>query len=278
MAELPPDCVQALGELARGARLVVALTGAGVSAESGIPTFRGPEGYWRVGSRNYRPENLATFAAFRQMSWEIWGWYLYRRGVCRRAEPNPAHRALAMLEEELGERMVLVTQNIDGLHLRAGSSAERTWQIHGHIGSLRCSAECGRSPEPIPEELDLLWDKARIPEGKERELLTCPGCGAPRRPHVLWMDEYYDEENYRFDSALRAAANTDLLLVAGTSGMTNLPLHMGAVALKRGTPMLVINLEDNPFSEALQDGGVGWYAPGTASELVPRAVAALLPS
>ena len=90
---------------------VVVLTGAGISAESGIPTFRGAEGYWTVGSRNYRPEELSTFEAFARMPAEVWSWYLYRRSVCREAAPNPAHRALVELESALGDDFVLITQN-----------------------------------------------------------------------------------------------------------------------------------------------------------------------
>ena len=88
---------------------IVFLTGAGISAESGIPTFRGPEGYWRIGSKNYQPESLATRAAFEQMPEEIWAWYLYRRAVCRAARPNAAHLALVAIEKVLGERFLLVT-------------------------------------------------------------------------------------------------------------------------------------------------------------------------
>src|SRR2546426_10737611 len=100
---------------------VIALTGAGVSAESGIPTFRGRDGYWTVGSRDYHPQELATHAAFARMPWDVWAWYLYRRGVCRAAAPNPAHHALVRLAAH--PRFALVTQNVDGLHRRAGSPA-----------------------------------------------------------------------------------------------------------------------------------------------------------
>src|SRR5262245_34496521 len=112
-----------LAPLAAGAdteQKVIVLTGAGVSAESGIPTFRGKEGYWTVGAREYHPQELATHAAFEAMPLEVWAWYLYRRGVCRAAAPNPAHAAIAAIERALGNRFVLVTQNVDGLHLRAG--------------------------------------------------------------------------------------------------------------------------------------------------------------
>ncbi|MEM9195817.1 MAG: Sir2 family NAD-dependent protein deacetylase, partial [Myxococcota bacterium] len=116
---------------------VVFLTGAGISAESGIPTFRGEEGYWRVGSQNYHPQEMATRAAFRAMPDEVWAWYLYRRSVCRAADPNAAHRAVADLDSALGDGFLLVTQNVDGLHLRAGSPLERTYQIHGNIDYMR---------------------------------------------------------------------------------------------------------------------------------------------
>src|ERR1017187_4141744 len=95
---------------------VVFLTGAGISAESGIPTFRGPEGFWRVGSRNYQPTEMATAVAFARMPAEVWRWYLFRRGVCRSAAPNAAHRALVRFEKRAGDRFLLIIQNVDGLH------------------------------------------------------------------------------------------------------------------------------------------------------------------
>src|SRR3954466_12730475 len=93
----------------RGGNVVV-LTGAGISAESGIPTFRGKEGYWTIGAREYQPQELATWEAFQQMPWDVWAWYLYRRGVCRAAEPNAAHAAIVTLDGALGERFALITQ------------------------------------------------------------------------------------------------------------------------------------------------------------------------
>src|SRR5688572_10403206 len=133
------DLADLLARAASDGGRVVVLTGAGISAESGIPTFRGPEGYWRIGSVNWRPEQLATFAAFTAMPQAQWAWYLYRRGVCLAARPNAAHRALVDLERALGERFRLVTQNVDGLHLRAGSSTTRTLQIHGNLHFARCA-------------------------------------------------------------------------------------------------------------------------------------------
>src|SRR5690349_7061367 len=123
------DVIAACREaLARDGR-VVALTGGGVSAESGIPTVRGKEGYWTIGSREYHPQELATHEAFLAMPWEVWAWYLYRRGVCRVAAPNAGHAALVRWDLALGERFALVTQNVDGLHARAGSTPARTYTI-----------------------------------------------------------------------------------------------------------------------------------------------------
>src|SRR5215467_12132598 len=136
--------------LAREGRVVV-LTGAGISAESGIPTFRGKEGYWTVGSKEYHPQELATHEAFTAMPWDVWAWYLYRRTVCRRAEPNPGHHAIVRMAAALPDRFALVTQNVDGLHRRAGSPDASTYPIHGDISLMRCSAECGLDRWPIPD-------------------------------------------------------------------------------------------------------------------------------
>ena len=180
---------------------IVFLTGAGVSAESGIPTFRGAEGYWRVGSVNYRAEELATYEAFSRMPQDVWAWYLYRRGVCRAARPNAAHLALVDADRALESRFLLVTQNVDGLHLRAGSPSERTYQIHGNIDFMRCEDEHPRV-RPLPESIPLDWPKARALGDVERAALrSCSGNGWAR-PHVLFFDESYDEPLFRFEPSI----------------------------------------------------------------------------
>ena len=209
---------------------VVVLTGAGVSAESGIPTFRGKEGYWTVGSREYHPQELATHAAFTRMPWDVWAWYLYRRGVCRRAEPNAAHRALAALDCDL------ITQNVDGLHRRAGS--RRLYPIHGDIDHMRCADDCCLDIFAMPE--DVADPKAQ---------LRCPRCGGMARPHVLWFDESYDEPRFFLDTSRRLAAHAGLLVVAGTSAQTNLPWQVVTLALRAGATVIDVNIEDNPFGE-----------------------------
>ena len=256
--------------------LVVWLTGAGISAESGIPTFRGKEGYWKVGSQNYQPQEMATQAAFQQMPEEVWAWYLYRRGVCQGAEPNAAHRALVRAEQRDGDRFLLVTQNVDGLHLRAGNSLERTYQIHGNIDFMRCTRECLPAPVPMPDGIDVAWERGRSLTNAELDQLRCPQCGAMGRPHVLWFDESYDEANFRFQSSIDAARHASLVIVVGTTGATSLPMHIGTIAAQRGVPMLVVNPEPNPFSALVKRTGRGAFLPGTAGEWVPQLTDALL--
>ncbi len=130
---------------------LVVLSGAGISAESGIPTFRGKDGYWVVGYREYQPQEMATRAMFGRDPEAVWAWYLYRRGLCRGAAPNRGHRALVDLERLLGDRFRLVTQNVDGLHIRAGNSPARTYQIHGSIDHARCGVACSRQVWPLAE-------------------------------------------------------------------------------------------------------------------------------
>ncbi|MHC5064847.1 MAG: SIR2 family NAD-dependent protein deacylase [Planctomycetota bacterium] len=274
--EIPAAIKEILHRVARDAGRVVVLTGAGISAESGIPTFRGPEGFWRVGSVNYRPEELATFSAFSRMPLDLWGWYLHRRSACRHAQPNPAHLALVRLEEALADRFLLVTQNVDGLHLLAGSSQERCYQIHGNIHYLRCSAECGPNVWPLPDELPVEWPKDKQPEGKEIELLKCSRCDAFLRPHVLWFDECYDEERYRFESSLAAVESASLLLVIGTSGATSLPMHMVQTAASLEIPLLVVNADSSPFSQIAEASRDGAFLQGAAGSWLPLLVDCML--
>ena len=266
---------------------VVVLTGAGVSAESGIPTFRGKEGYWTIGpaqgagpigsvtrggAREYHPQELATHAAFLAMPWEVWAWYLYRRGVCRAAAPNAGHAALVRLEEALNprdatrggvnaeasprqrgregplaiDRFALITQNVDGLHRRAGS--QRMFPIHGDIDHMRCATDCVLDRWPIPEDVPALG-RGEAVSPTVRERLVCPRCGGLARPHVLWFDEMYDEPRFFLDTARRLAAGAALLVVAGTSAQTNLPWQVVTLAARAGALVLDVNIEDNPFGE-----------------------------
>ncbi len=227
---------------------VVVLTGAGISAESGIPTFRGEEGYWTVGSTVYRPMEMATQEAYSAMPEEVWRWYLHRRKVCRGVGPNAAHRALANLEEGLGDRFTLVTQNVDGLHIQAGNSLQRTYQIHGNIDYMRCAAACSNRIVPIP--VPFSGDASFI------DSLRCEQCHRPARPHILWFDECYSETLYRFESSIRAAQEAALLVIIGTSAQTNLPNQMVSLCARGGAAIIDINIEDNAFAAVAQQCGV----------------------
>ncbi len=240
-----------------GKRLTV-LTGAGISAESGIPTFRGPEGYWTVGSKEYHPQEMATWNMFSRAPLEVWKWYLYRMDVCGRAKPNRGHRALVEMETLFQDRFTLITQNVDNLHLRAGNSPKRTFQIHGNIFFMRCADECLETLYPLPDGVSGK-SKDQDLTADEIALLKCPACGATTRPHVLWFDETYNEVYFKFESSLRAAARTDLLIVVGTAGATNLPNQVAALAKHAGAVLVDINIEANPFSQLALTGEKGFF-------------------
>ncbi len=254
-------------------RLTV-LSGAGISAESGIPTFRGAEGYWAVGSTVYQPQEMATFAMFSRMPEAVWQWYLYRMGICRRAEPNPGHYALVAIEALLGERFTLITQNVDGLHLRAGNSPQRTLQIHGNVHAMRCSVACSHAVYPIPAEV-APKERDEPLSDSDRRHLRCPRCGARSRPHVLWFDECYDEEHYHLRSALNAARKTDLLLVIGTAGATSLPNQIAREVFHRGGAIVDINIDMNPFAQLARQCERGFFFRAPSASALPEVAAAL---
>lgn len=264
-----------LREIAQGTGRITALTGAGISAESGIPTFRGPEGYWTVGSTVYQPQEMATFHMFSRMPDEVWKWYLYRMGICRQAQPNPGHLALVAMERHFGDRFTLVTQNVDGLHLRAGNTLERTYQIHGNVNAMRCSLECSEAVYPIP--------KAVLPKSKEesltesdRQQLRCPLCGARSRPHILLFDESYNEHHYHFHSSLKAAQETALLLVVGTAGATNLPNQVAREVYLRNGVIIDVNIEFNPFAQLAQDSTRGFFIQEPSAAALPAILEAMI--
>lgn len=251
------------------AKKVTVLTGAGISAESGIPTFRGPEGYWTLGSKVYMPEEVATLAMFKQHPREVWEWYLYRLGVCLHADPNDGHKALVQMENHLGDRFTLITQNIDNLHIRAGNSLDRTFQIHGNINFTRCSEACNSELDLLADELKILREQKSL-NNKELELLHCQSCGGWLRPQVLWFDEYYDEEHFRFDSSLQVAASTDLLIIVGTSGATALPNHIVSLVQQKNGTIIDINPEENPFSDMAKSSPDGMFINLSSSQVLPQ--------
>jgi len=161
---------------------------------------------------------------------------------------------------------------VDGLHRRAGSSPERTWEIHGSIDRMRCADGCGAPMDAVPDAFDG-WTRERRFAEVDAARLRCAGCGGWMRPHVLWFDEYYDEPNFRYQSSLAAASATHLLLVVGTSGATTLPARMAEAAVLHGAALVDVNPEDNPFAYlARQSRGVAVRGPAGARlpEIVAR--------
>ncbi len=206
------------------ARSVAVLTGAGGSAESGIPTFRDAAGLWK----GFRPEDVASPEAFARDPGFVWDWYEARRRTVAACEPNAGHRALADFERRCGS-FTLITQNVDGLHTRAGS--RRVLEIHGSLWRVRCTG-CGETREEL---------RTPLPEVPPR----C-ACGALLRPGVVWFGETLDPA--LLAEAWRAAESADFFLVAGTSGQVQPAASLAEAALARGAAVVEINLEPTPLT------------------------------
>jgi NAD-dependent deacetylase len=203
---------------------VAVLTGAGISAESGIPTFRDAQtGLWA----QYNPEDLASPAAYATDTKLVWEWYAWRFELCVNAKPNPAHEKLALLEQRTPE-FLLVTQNVDGLHARAGS--ERMVELHGNIMQARCeSCQTRFALEPGFE----------IPP-------TCPNCGARARPNVVWFGEQLPRRE--LERAQIAFQTCEVALVIGTSGLVEPAASLGRIAKNRGAFLIELNPISTPLS------------------------------
>jgi NAD-dependent deacetylase len=232
---------------------VLVLTGAGVSAESGIPTFRGKDGYWR----NLDPAKLATPEAFARDSKLVWEWYRERRQRIRNAQPNAAHGVIAKLAQHADE-FLLVTQNVDDLHARAGFPKEKMVQIHGDIFVTKCS-RCefaypgrGGSPEPpVASENDV-------------DLPRCPACAALMRPGVVWFGEQLPwNELQRVENYLRRRS-CDLVIVAGTTATFGYIIDWALRARAPNGELIEVNPEETPLSRF-------------ATQLVREAAAIALP-
>lgn len=240
----PQPIPSKLIEILRSARHVAVLTGAGVSAESNIPTFREAQtGLWA----QYSPEELATPQAFQRNPKLVWDWYAWRRGLVSRAAPNPGHLALVRLEA-LVPRLTLITQNVDGLHARAGS--RNIIELHGNITRIICSR-----------------DRTVVPTWSESEELPprCPDCHSYLRPDVVWFGEMLPGE--AVSAAEHAAQTCDLFLTIGTSALVYPAAALPYTALDRGVPVVEINPNKTAFTPfatyALQ---------GPAGEILPKLV------
>lgn len=250
---------------------IIFLVGAGISVDSGIPTFRGKDGFWVSGSKNYKAEDFATWYMFEKAPKEVWKWYLYRKAKTHKAAPNAGHTGLVEIEKALKDRFVLVSQNVDGLHRKAGSSEENTYSIHGDMDFVRCSAACTTEKYPFPKEINLENRKDESISDQEWESLHCNKCGSLLRPHVLWFDESYNEVHYRLDSVLDKVDNAGMLFIIGTSGATSLPQHIAYTILNRMGMVVEVNPEISNFTEAiLRNPSGGIYIPEGSSEFLTK--------
>ncbi|MBI3183876.1 MAG: NAD-dependent deacylase [Myxococcales bacterium] len=209
---------------------VLALTGAGVSAESGIATFRGAKGLWE----GHRIEEVASPEGFAADPQLVWRFYSARREKAALAQPNPGHRALAALEERLGDRFLLASQNVDDLHGRAGST--RLVELHGNLFRTRCS-ECDR--EPFRDEKS--YAAGPLPQC---DLCLKQGRRALFRPHIVWFGEMLDPEDLRrVDEFLARPAERLIFLAAGTSGVVWPAAGLVDLARRRGAQTWLVNAE-----------------------------------
>lgn len=219
--KFPEELIEKL----RSAQSVVVLTGAGISAESGVPTFRDAQsGLWA----NFKPEELATPQAFRRNPEMVWNWYMMRREMIGKAKPNPGHYALAEMEKKVS-RFLLVTQNIDDLHRKSGS--KNIIEIHGNIQRTKCFDE-----DVCVETWD---DNSGTPP-------KCPRCGGMLRPDVVWFGEMLPPG--AFEKAAEAARNCDVFFSVGTSSVVYPAASLPYEALSRNILSIEINPEETPLT------------------------------
>lgn len=231
----------ALVERLAASEKIVAFTGAGVSAESGVPTFRGPEGIWS----KFKPEELASMDAFMRNPALVWEWYSHRRAIITGVQPNRGHLALAAMER-LFPRVTVVTQNIDNLHRRAGST--RVFELHGNIERSYCM-QCGK----------------RYPDVQAPEKGSIPhcACGGTIRPDVVWFGEMLPEDEW--ESSVAAATEADVFLSIGTSGVVYPAASLPSLAKRSGAVLVEINPEPTPLTRSAD-----WFLQGASGVILPE--------
>jgi NAD-dependent deacetylase len=214
---------------------VLVITGAGVSAESGIPTFRGKDGYWR----NLDPAKLATPEAFARDPELVWEWYRERRQRICNAQPNAAHAAIAKLARHADE-FLLVTQNVDDLHARAGIPKEKMVQIHGDIFVTRCS-RCDFERHEHEQEQEQEQEGVGVPR--------CPECDALMRPGVVWFGEQLPWDELQRAENYLDRGTCDLVIVAGTTATFGYIIDLALRASGDGGELIEVNPEETPLSQ-----------------------------
>lgn len=245
-----PPFSETLVRRLRQARRVAVLTGAGISAESGVPTFRDPDGLWQ----RFRPEELANVEAFLANPTLVQGWYAHRRQVIEEVQPNAGHEALAALERWVvgrGGEFLLATQNVDGLHERAGS--ERLVELHGSLRRSSCLDCHAEAPGPSADE---------------RGPVTCAACGGLVRPDVVWFGEMLPEE--AIARATQAAALADVYLSVGTSAVVYPAAGLPQLARQSGAYVAEVNPEPSDIAWRLDE-----QVRGTAGAVLPDLVLAV---
>ena len=219
------------------------LTGAGISRESGVPTFRGKEGLWRT----YDATQLATPEAFASNPLMVWEWYDWRRGLIKPLVPNPGHHAVARMERFFKDFM-LITQNVDGLHAKAGN--EKMLELHGNIWQLRCTRE------------------GTITENSDHPLKELPpkcSCGAILRPNVVWFGEALDRET--LSEAFKQASEAEFFLIIGTSGLVCPAASIPVQAKNAGAFVLEVNPEPSQLTDIADE-----FIQGPSGEVLPQLI------
>lgn len=240
MITFPPELVHLLRKAAR----VAVLTGAGVSQESGLRTFRDAQaGLWA----QYRPEELATPRAFASTPKLVWDWYAHRRRAARGAQPNAGHYALVEMEKKV-PNFTLITQNVDGLHHLAGS--KKILELHGNVLNVRCS-QCGTFADDWSEESE--------------EVPRCKKCNGLLRPNVVWFEESLPRE--QLESAVRAARNCQVFFSIGTSGVVQPAAALAHAARNEGAVVVEINADPTPLTP-----NVDFAFHGKSGEILPELV------
>jgi len=233
--------IKRAAEILRNAKRIAVLTGAGISAESGVPTFRGKDGLWR----QFRAEDLATPEAFSRDPKLVWEWYSWRRGLVGKVEPNPAHQTLAKWETVFPE-FALITQNVDGLHVKAGS--KNILELHGNIWKLRCTKE------------ETVTENHASPLGEIPP--RCPACGEMLRPHVVWFGEALDPNILH--RAFSLCSLCEVMLVIGTSAFVQPAASLPLYASDAGAKIIEINPDPTPLTSY-----ANLFLQGKAGEILP---------